>query len=423
MKNKRRVNRCLSVLVFIGIVALIAGCAPAAPTPSTPAAPPKDIVIGQLMDYSAFFKTQGACFKAAADTFERYINDEKGGIDGHKVKFVHYDFQAQPALAVTAVKQGNMQDHPIAWVSAYSSSINAVKAQLAADKVLMLGLPNAQGLSTPEGFVLITRPLYEESALGIMMWRKAQWKEPRKIRWGMLAAEGFPSALATVKNAEKIAAMTDSECVLVEWLPLMLADASPFMAKVEAAMPMDFLSIGHVDTPVALILKALKERGLTAKLTPTILPTAGPNFVRKLAGSAIEGLEVTCAYASYTEADKIPMMATVCRLCKEYTPDFYPPDLLYLQAWVNYICMTEGLSLAAKKVGWDNVTSADLRDVLISGVKIDTGGLSQPLYWEGPMYYRGLHWDKITKQTATGEEVVSDWIKIPNWYETVGKTQ
>lgn len=422
MKSRRVVNRCLIILVCIGIVTLIAACAPTpAPTAPTPSAPKKDIVIGQLMDYSAFFKEQGACFKAAADTFERYINEEKGGVDGHKVKFVHYDFKAQPAVAVTAVKQGDMQDQPIAWVSGYSSSINAVKEQLAADKILMVGLPNAQGLSNAEGFVLITRPLYEESSLATMIWRKEHWKEPRKIRWGMLAAEGFPSALATVKNADKIAAMTDSQCVLVEWLPLMLADASPFMAKVEAAMPMDFLSLGHVDAPVALLLKALKERGLTAKLTPTISHHAGPNSVRKLAGPAIEGLEVTCPYASYTEADKIPMMATVCRLCKEYTPDFYPPDLLYIQAWVNYLCITDGVAKAAKKTGWDKVTSADLRDMLISGVKIDTGGLSKPVYWEGPMYYRGLHWDKITKETATGEEVVSDWIKTPNWYETVEK--
>jgi len=423
MRNRKRPKKYLGALVLIGIVVLIAGCAPeVAPTPTPEATtPPEDIVIGQVMDYSGFFKTQGACFKAAADTFERYINEEKGGIDGRKVRIVHYDFQTQPAKVVTAVKQGNMQDHPIAWVSGYSSAINAVKEQLAADEVLMLGLPNADGLSDPENFVLITRPLYEESSLSSLKRSAAEHKGPGKYRWGMLALEAMPSAQKTAENTDRICEFTNTECVMIDWLPMQIADPSPFMAKIEAALPMDSVALGSVDAPVAMLLKAMEETGLKEKVTPTITHHAGPNAIRQIAGSAIEGLEVTCPYASYTEADSIPMMATICRLCEEYTPDYYPPDLLYLQAWVNYICITEGLSLAAEKVGWDQVTSADLRDVLISGVEIDTGGISQPVYWEAPTYHRGLRWDKMTVQTATGEEVLYDWTAIPDWYETIGE--
>ncbi|TRZ95393.1 MAG: ABC transporter substrate-binding protein [Dehalococcoidia bacterium] len=423
MKNRKSPRKYLGALVLVGIVVLIAACAPeVAPTPTPEATtPPEDIVIGQLMDYSAFFKTQGACFRAAADTFERYINEEKGGIDGRKVRFVHYDFKAQPAVAVTAVKQGNMEHNPIAWVCGYSSGINAAKQQLATDKVLMLGLPNADGLSDPESFVLITRPLYEESSLSYLKRMASEFEGPGKYRWGMLALEVMPSAQATAANVDKICEFTNTEFALLAWIPVSIADATPFMDKIEAALPMNSVALGTVDAPVAMLLKAMEERGLKDKVTPTITHHAGPNGIRSIAGSAIEGLEVTCPYASYTEADNIPMMATVCRLCKEYTPDFYPPDLLYLQAWVNYIAITDGLSLAAEKVGWDQVTSADLRDLLISGVEIDTGGLSQPLYWEGPTYHRGLHWDKTTRQTATGEEVISDWIEVPDWYKTVGE--
>ena len=377
------------------------GCAPApakqaaAPTPAVQK--PQYIVIGQLMDYSGPYKTQGAVFKVAADTFEKYINEEKGGIDGVKVKFVHYDYQNQVSTATTALKQGNLDSKPIAWVCAYTNALNAVKKQCQADQSLMVGLPNAVGLADPNSFVLITRPKYEEEFWGAVQYLASTYKGTGKMKWACSGIEGMPSSISVVKNADELARVTNTEYWGVEWLPVALSDPGPFITKL-AANPPDVLWVGHMDTGVAVILKAMAERDLLGKVTCYIAPHAGPTNVRKLVGNKIiNGLLVSSPYASYTEADKIPAMASAIKLLKQTAPDMYPPDLLFTQAWVNYLTITQGVELTVKKVGWDKLKSSDVRDLLISGVKIETGGISEPLYWEGPNYDRALNSEKIVR--------------------------
>jgi len=414
------------ILTFACLVSVVMGCAPApaqqtTPTPAAPQATTHTIVIGQLMDYSGPYKTQGAVFKAAADTFEKYYNEERGGTDGVKVKFVHYDFQNQASVATTAVKQGNLDSKPQAWVCAYSNAINAAKKQCLADQSLMVGLPNAQGLADPNSFVLITRPLYEEEFVGALGYLGSSWKGIGKMKWASVSIEGMPSAVSLTKSAAPISQQTNTEYLYTEWVPVAWSDPGPVVTKIASNMP-DVLWIGHIDPGVALLMKAMAERDLLGKVTPYVTCHAGPSFVRKLTGNdIIDGLLVSSPYASYTQADKIPIMATAIKLLKQTAPELYPPDLLFMQAWVNYLTITEGTTLAAKKVGWDKLKSADIRDLLISGVKIDTGGLSQPLYWEGPSYSRALHSDQLVRETKTGEEVMSPWYKLVDWNKDIEK--
>lgn len=425
MKARMEMKKWLTVVAGVVLVGLVAGCAPAAlPAPAPAPAPvTKEIVIGSIADYSGPYKTHGRVFMDAFSTFERYVNEELGDIKGLKVRVVHYDFRGQTPLAVSQMKRGNLEDKPMAWVSGYSSATSACKKQALTDKTLIMALANFSGATEPESFVFALRPYYEESVVTFLTkYCLPNWKEPRKLKWGILGLEAMPSVKWLGEHGDQIAEATGTEFVLSGWLPPVLPDVAPFITKMEASMP-DYVWIVHAEPVVTAFLTAIEQKGLQEKgVTPFVGEYAEPVTLRAIAGKeAVNGLLEVTPFSSYVETN-IPLMAKINELTEKYAPGTFPPGPIAIQTWLAALTIVKGTALAAEEVGWDKVASSDLRDLLASGAQIDTGGLSTPLYWKPykgsyQLAGKGLHSCKVIRITAESEEILTDWIPYVNRYE------
>lgn len=102
------------------------------------------IVIGSVGHFSGFAGATSKSSPDAVSAWAQWTNDN-GGINGHPVKVVVKDDQADPAKALAAVKSLVEQDKVIALVGSHEAGLEAVWEKYAAGK----GIPVLGGSSTP----------------------------------------------------------------------------------------------------------------------------------------------------------------------------------------------------------------------------------------------------------------------------------
>src|ERR1700761_3270807 len=86
-------------LIFVSAVAMLAGlsCSATAQPAGDAGATNSEIRIGNVMPYTGALAAFGSIGKTEAAYFD--MINERGGINGHKVKFLSYDDSSDPATA------------------------------------------------------------------------------------------------------------------------------------------------------------------------------------------------------------------------------------------------------------------------------------------------------------------------------------
>jgi len=92
-----------------------------------------DIIIGTLLDTSASMAAAGKATVWGADYAVKEINDA-GGINGRKLKIIHYDVKGDPNESITAYNRLVDQDKAVAVVGPGLSNIGIALAPVAEDK-------------------------------------------------------------------------------------------------------------------------------------------------------------------------------------------------------------------------------------------------------------------------------------------------
>lgn len=96
---KARIGLILMV-VLLGLP-LVVACAQEAPPPPTEEEPKGEIVFGMLEDLSGPTAGTSTEWVEGIKDCVRYINEEKGGVRGHKLRHIIFDYKMDGALAIT----------------------------------------------------------------------------------------------------------------------------------------------------------------------------------------------------------------------------------------------------------------------------------------------------------------------------------
>ncbi|MFE4963774.1 ABC transporter substrate-binding protein [Streptomyces sp. NPDC056660] len=175
--------------------------------PTAPAPKGTPIVIGSVGHYSGF---AGATSKASADAVSAWAQwtNDKGGINGHPVKVVVKDDQADPSKALAAVKSMVEQDKVIALVGSHEAGLEAVWEKYTTGK----GIPVVGGSSNSAAYE--TDPLFfptaQTAANYVALWANAA-KLAGRHQVGAIACAEVPacqSMFSLVKRAAPAVGVT-----------------------------------------------------------------------------------------------------------------------------------------------------------------------------------------------------------------------
>ena len=261
--------------VFVAAV-LVAAWAIA---PVTEAQPP--IRIGASLSltgtYAAFGQNQNRGYQLCV----KHTND-KGGVLGRKIEFVHYDDQSQPATAVGLYEKLITREKVDAVLGPYGSPITDAVADVT-EKYRMPLVTHAGTTSIfrkGRKFMFMLFPPGEVYFEGLM-----DLAAKKGLRTVAVINEDtfFPKTVA--RGAMELAKKKGLELILTEAYPKGTTDFSAILRRLGAVIP-DVLAAGTYFDDAVAILRQMKELGVSPRMYGVTLAADLPKFYETLGRTA-----------------------------------------------------------------------------------------------------------------------------------------
>lgn len=275
MKRRKLLVAALSVLLtsaFGGVVS------------AEPGVTDKEILIGMWTPLSGPLALLGTSARDAVEVWVKEVND-KGGIDGRKVKFIVYDDGGSPQEAQTAIRRLINQDQVFMLIGGSSSgSTLPVRQIITRDKVpLVSSISSNVNLMKPFSRYIFRVYANEDSqAYGIVDWMmgKENIKRPAIIyNSNDYGVGGYKIFEERLKTKYKIQAAATERYNPGD------QDFTAQLLRIKAANP-DGLLVYAFAADAGIIVRQAKELGLKAKLfgggatsTPLLQRGAGKSAV------------------------------------------------------------------------------------------------------------------------------------------------
>jgi ABC-type branched-subunit amino acid transport system substrate-binding protein len=327
----------------------------------------------------------------------------KGGINGHPIKLLIEDDQAEPSKAAANATKLIRQENVILMInSSFSSTYGPVIAEAKRGKVPLwfAGAVCPKETHPPKPDPLLFCSTGFDFSVDIPVAVQAikdQAKEPVKM-----AVIGIPVPVSRigVDTAEKLAKTLGMTPVDKEFIPPATADYTPFATKIKGAGA----NWGYAYAPwpaEAKTFEALRRLGWTGNFLAYGHIQAEDELLR----IADPGLEVFCANAQFR--DNLPVQKEIRDLATKGKYSY--PATYATEGWLTARILEQVLT----KTGWP--ATAEKVEAAMNTLNLDTQGVrGGPLVWTATnhlrtvQYYRFYRYDPATKSVAR----VRDWLAV-----------
>jgi len=376
-------------LVAVSVV-LIAALLLGSVAPAKAAEPEERVVkIGFNGAWTGALATVAVSKQQAEIDYVRYLND-RGGIDGIKVKALWEDFRSQSPRAITCHKRMAVAGIVIETCP-LDSVLLAILPRLTRDEI-----PCIYWGSTMPAFV--TEPPWVVNAgsetenvfVAALEWMEESWTEERCLRVGYFHADQ-PIHNTAYQNLLPWTREKGME-FFDERLPLVgVIDSSVEWLRLAARKP-DWVIVSHYGATLVVVVKdaarlGIQEGGVKIIADPRSLdePTV------KVAGKAAEGwyrwtAEPTSAELGHPDC---PALKTIIDAAKRYRGfDIQDVTIPYISGWLTAMVAVEAIRVALQKVGFERLTGRAVRDATFTIKDFDTGLIPPITITEDAPYYQ-----------------------------------
>lgn len=298
-----------------------------------------EIVFGSCVPLSGENKVNGTAYISGAKAYFEYLNQERGGVQGRKVRLIVDDDGYDPDKAITCYNGLIHQKQVFITGLAIGSPTGAKYVPMAENNKVPF-VANAGGagfMYTPfKKYVFAVRAsnIDETAAQVDHLWKDLGVRKIGIIfqddAFGASGLDGIKGALQKFSAAP--AAMAS--------FPRNTTNIDEAYATVKAAGP-EAVFLVAVTVPAAAVLKKAKADGWR----PVFVPVAGrdTNLIKE-AGAAAEGVVIANTVPPWNDA-KISTVGLYHKVMKKYAPDS-PLGILSLQSFVDAMIIGEGLKRA-----------------------------------------------------------------------------
>ena len=247
------------VLAAVLLLALsVAGCKGA------PSGPKEGVIkIGAVNDLTGPVAASGVPVTQAQEDFMRYINEDLGGIRGHKVEYIVFDTRYDNNLAVTGFEKLVNQDKVnLVWVG---SATHAVVCKPLGDRYQMPNMsPTEYAVllpQTPDSYMFGLIPHYADMYRCSLTYIKDNWKKKDPPRIGLMGLD----ASFSKSVIKPIKWMLQNELkwpiVAEEWMVMGATDVTSQVTNLKNAK-CDYVLLVSTGAPQLIFQKTAKAAGL-----------------------------------------------------------------------------------------------------------------------------------------------------------------
>ncbi|MEA3334258.1 MAG: ABC transporter substrate-binding protein [Pseudomonadota bacterium] len=345
----------------------------AAPTPAA-----KTIKIGGLFDLSGGTGSVGAPYAEGVRDYVRYLNEEKGGINGTQIELLDVDYAYKISQALAAYKM--FKTKKVVAIQGWGTGdTEAMSPLIKKDKIPYFSASYSEHLTdpkvTPYNFMVGTT--YADQARAALKFIKDTWTDKsRNPRVAFIYSDtGFGrSPFFTVKfqghgfpGADDYAKEIGVDLVAKPIIGLRALDATLQLLNMKKADP-DF-AICQETSVMATILKGAKKLNLRTKFFALNWAMSGK--IRDLAGEAAEGCYWTNPFCIWEDHDAGVKQAKM--ISEKYHPGKVQV-VNYFQGFTAMKVMAEAISRVKGEINGPAIKTA------LEGLSdFDTGGLTVPI--------------------------------------------
>ena len=344
----------------------------------------------------------------ASKAFKNYFQwvNEKGGINGRKIKLIIEDDRYSIPATISAYKKLLLKDQVLAILGpASSAGIFALTSAILKDKMPCVIPPSSDRVVIPpKRYMFASGPTYEDQIQLIFQYivRDLKKKNPRiafvynDTEHGKL---GF-------KAAEKYKDKYGIDIVSIEIVNPGVLDATSQALNIKRRNP-DFILMHLLVDNSIVIMKSAMQMGITG------IPFLGTQYTCtedtvKVAGKAASNYTGIAIYSSWY--DKGSAMKEMRKVTLKYNPGTEKPyrPKAYTQGWGDATILAEGIKRARK-----DIDGEALVDALEAIKDFDMRGLCGSVTF-GPDNHKGSKYVKMYKANVKKGLLtpISDWIKL-----------
>jgi branched-chain amino acid transport system substrate-binding protein len=342
----------------------------------------------------------------------RWVN-ENGGINGKELQLIVIDDGYKVPRGVAGYNRLVDSEKVLGLYIQSTGTTMTLAKKIVADGVATIAASFIGVFQDPSKypFSFYMSPSYNDMARIALKWIRTTWQDSsRKPKICYLYPDNtYGRAILETSNdyAKKIGVEVGPDQV-INWPT---KDATVQLTNMSRYNP-DYAYITSTAMNGAVILKNAKALGLSTKFISNIR-----NFEESLitlSGGAAEGTYGVHPIAPY--GAPVPGMKKVVGSHEEWHPGEEGTNV-YVEGWVNILCVAEALKMADKA---GNLTPAGIRDAFEQFRNFETGGLAPPLTFTKEDH-RGSMAAKIYEIKGGKMVDISDWIELPRDMEYFGK--
>jgi branched-chain amino acid transport system substrate-binding protein len=309
---------------------------------------------------------------AFIDSFA-YINEELGGIDGHKIEVVWRDNQYNTELSVNILNE-LMASGCLLFATNDSTTMKASMETANRNSFPGIAVFSSPELTSPPEHIYAELADYgDDWAAFAKYYMDNIWKGPGKPKMALHLLNN-PTGAGAKQAAEAGAEALGIDIVAIEEHTTTTSSEIDSLTRIKSKNP-DVIYISSTPAPTAIILKNMSQLGMSnitvglchAALTKAVVDLAGDN-------KYVEG--VYGVYPTVSFGDDVPGMAKMIEwMRKEHPQDDNNSD--YITTWATGLTIAEALRLALESVGSvDKLTPQIVETQGIQKLKnFDPGGL------------------------------------------------
>ena len=414
MRNIDRIVKIIIPLCLIIGLVFIGACGPQSPEGA-------EVKVEVISDVTGPYSTMLAPYQYGRMDYIRYLNEEKGGVEGVKIVALPCDSKIDPSI-VTAHYESSVADGVVARLTSNTPEILPVLAKMETDQIPSMGVAASYTFFENPGQHYSSTGDWGKQFISALdnyfypEWKKKGLPDPMKVSlicWDSTLGRSGPIAMEALQK--KYPGRYE---VVSESFPAMSTmDYSPDVAKAKAADP-DIILAFVSGAAYGMVLRDAGKVDL-----PKDIPILedfmgfGPGNV-KLAGPEIDRLY---AYNFQALVDEDVEGAIIGREISEKYRGI-PLGSDYLLGIATAQLFEYTLRTAIKNVGYENVNGAAIKEALDGMNNVDIGQ-GVPFSFtehegdrEGPVYIRLTQWD----EAKGGPVVVVDWFKALTFDELYG---
>lgn len=393
------------VLSLLLALPLVSGCAPKAPPVE------KVVTYLSLADYTGPIAGLNVPADMGCEDYFKSVND-KGGVDGVKIKFIGVDTRYDVARCVSAYKRYRTEPK-LLMVNAIGTGLGKAVAPLSEkDKISQYTPADGEFVARPPGYQFTWGTTYQDAFAAEIDWMVADWKakgKPGMPKVGFISWDN-PYGREPLRGGKEYAEKLGVPLLPPEFYPPGTPDHSVYLTRLAEAGA-NYVHVGGVDPSPTLVLRDAHKLGLT-KTIQFVCDFWGPDDAVgiKLHPEACEGAVVAVYYLRGEDAYKHPLAELATKYRGKSVKEIGGTYVTGMMWAVDY---EKALGIALKDVGYEKLDGEAMYKAYQKLTGFDRYGLTGPCTYS-PTSRRGS--DLMRYYQVKGGKLVSisGWVKAPD---------